>query len=86
MIHEGLYSCTLAHGRPRYVEATLKKYSSRPISLADACLIRCAEVWQEPRILTFDSDFKVYRRARNKKFQILGVAGSVSIDLDALLK
>ena len=53
------------------VEALLRKYANRPISLADACLIRCAEVSGESRILTFDSDFNVYRWARNKKFQIL---------------
>jgi predicted nucleic acid-binding protein len=53
------------------LEALLKKYSNRPISLADACLIRCAEVHQESRILTFDSDFGVYKWARNKRFDIL---------------
>ena len=53
------------------IEALLKKYSDRPISLADACLIRCAEIHQEPRILTFDGDFGVYKWARNRKFEIL---------------
>jgi uncharacterized protein len=51
------------------VEALLKKYSDRPISLADACLIRSAEIHQEARILTFDTDFRAYRWSRNKKFQ-----------------
>lgn len=55
------------------VEALLRKYANRPISLADACLIRCAEIYQEARILTFDSDFAVYRWARNKKFQLLWI-------------
>jgi uncharacterized protein len=53
------------------IGALLKKYSDRPISLADACLIRCAEVHQEARIATFDSDFGVYRWARNRKFELL---------------
>jgi len=53
------------------LEVLLKKYSRRPISLADACLIRCAEVHQEARILTFDSDFGIYRWERNRKFEIL---------------
>ena len=53
------------------IEALLKKYSDRPISLADACLIRCAEIHQEARILTFDTDFGVYRWARNRKFEML---------------
>ena len=53
------------------VEALMRKYSDRPISLADACLIRCAEIHQERRILTFDSDFRVHKWARNKKFELL---------------
>jgi predicted nucleic acid-binding protein len=44
---------------------------SNEVSFADACLIRCAEIHQEPRILTFDSDFSVYRWARNRKFDLL---------------
>lgn len=53
------------------IEALLDKYSGQPVSLADAALIRCAEIHNEPRILTFDSDFTVYRWARTKKFQVL---------------
>lgn len=53
------------------LEALLRKYANRPIALADACLIRCAEVHEEPRILAFDSDFQVYRWSRNRRFQIL---------------
>jgi predicted nucleic acid-binding protein len=53
------------------IEALLKRYSDRPISLADASLIRCAEIHHEARILTFDGDFSVYRWARNKRFEIL---------------
>ena len=53
------------------IEALLARYENRPISLADACLIRCAEVFGESRILTFDSDFHIYRWGRNKKFEIL---------------
>lgn len=47
------------------------KYEARPISLADACLIRCAEIHNQSRILTFDSDFEFYRWGRNKKFEVL---------------
>jgi predicted nucleic acid-binding protein len=53
------------------IETLLKKYSDRPISFADACLIRCAELHQEPRIATFDSDFSVYKWRRNRKFELL---------------
>ncbi len=53
------------------IEALLRKYSDRPISLADASLITCAEIHDEPRILTFDDDFAVYRWARNKTFELV---------------
>jgi predicted nucleic acid-binding protein len=53
------------------LEALLHKYSDRPISLADACLIRCAEIYEETRIFTLDSDFRFYRWGRNKRFQLL---------------
>ena len=53
------------------VERLLRKYAGQPISFADACLIRCAEIHDEARILTFDSDFSIYRWSRNKKFDIV---------------
>ena len=53
------------------IEALMKKYADRPISLADACLIRCAEIHQDARILTFDDDFGAYRWARNRRFERL---------------
>jgi uncharacterized protein len=53
------------------IERLLRKYANRPISLADASLIRCAEIHQEERILTFDSDFRLYRWDRNKTFHLL---------------
>jgi len=68
----GMYEITMSVDRNwANIEALLKKYSDRPISLADACLIRCAELFEEPRILTFDTDFAVYKWARNRKFDVL---------------
>ena len=68
----GVYTIGLSlDGQWANVEALLKKYADRPISLADASLIRCAEVHQEARILTFDSDFTVYRWSRSRKFELL---------------
>ena len=52
------------------IESLLRKYADRPVTLADACLIRCAEVFQKSRIVTFDSDFGIYRWGRNKRFEI----------------
>jgi len=55
----------------RAIEKTLEKYRDVPASLADACLICCAEVCQEPRIFTFDTDFTIYRWSRNRRFDLL---------------
>ncbi|MBI4124665.1 MAG: PIN domain-containing protein [Deltaproteobacteria bacterium] len=53
------------------IQNIFKKYEDQNISFADACLIRMAEIHQEPRILTFDSDFKIYRWDRTQRFTIL---------------
>jgi predicted nucleic acid-binding protein len=38
------------------------KYSSVPMSLGDACLVRMSETLPEPVIVTTDTDFRIYRR------------------------
>ena len=40
----------------------LRKYQDRPMSLADACLVRMAEVTDACQVFTIDKDFLVYRR------------------------
>jgi len=40
----------------------LQKYSDTPMSLADACIVRMAEIHDRHDILTLDSDFAVYRK------------------------
>lgn len=40
----------------------LEKYADVPMSLADACLVRMAEILSDLVLLTTDSDFQVYRR------------------------
>jgi uncharacterized protein len=68
----GVYSIAIsADDHWSNLGALLKKYSDRPTSLADVCLIRCAEIHQEARVFTFDSDFSVYRWARTRKFELL---------------
>jgi predicted nucleic acid-binding protein len=69
MARKGVYEISISLSENLLqIEALLKKYANRPISLADACLIRCAEIHREARILTFDSDFHIYRWNRNRKF------------------
>jgi predicted nucleic acid-binding protein len=40
----------------------MAKYADVPMSLADACLVRMTELHPRARVLTFDGDFRVYRR------------------------
>jgi predicted nucleic acid-binding protein len=53
------------------IRQKLRKYQEREIDLADACLIRMAELFETGDILTLDRDFEVYRWAKNKAFRIL---------------
>jgi predicted nucleic acid-binding protein len=40
----------------------LQKYRDTPMSLADACIVRMAEVYERYAVLTLDSDFSICRK------------------------
>jgi predicted nucleic acid-binding protein len=40
----------------------MRRYRETPMSFADACLVRMAEVQNDPVIFTADSDFAIYRK------------------------
>lgn len=40
----------------------MRRYANVPMSLADACLVRMSEERPNAKILTLDSDFRVYRK------------------------
>ncbi len=44
------------------VAQLMEKYASVPMSLADACLVRMAELHSGSPVLTIDGDFRVYRK------------------------
>ena len=44
------------------LRALQRKYQDRPMSLADACIVRMAELNERHAVLTLDSDFLVYRK------------------------
>ena len=48
------------------LRALMRRYRNRPMSLADACLVRLSEIHASAEVLTLDSDFRVYRRHGNK--------------------
>jgi predicted nucleic acid-binding protein len=39
-----------------------RKYHDRPMSLADACVVRMTELFDRHQVFTLDSDFTVYRK------------------------
>ena len=49
----------------------MEKYDDVPISLADACLVRMSELHGATPLLTFDSDFSVYRTSRRRVVPLL---------------
>jgi predicted nucleic acid-binding protein len=49
----------------------MRRYRDRPMSLADACLVRLAELHPTGRVLTFDGDFLIYRRHGNQVIPVL---------------
>jgi predicted nucleic acid-binding protein len=47
------------------IKQILHKYQDVPISLADASLVRMAEIYEHAKILTLDRDFTLYRKNKN---------------------
>lgn len=46
----------------RALHGLIRKYQDLPMSLADACLVRMAEILPTAVILTLDSHFAIYRK------------------------
>ncbi len=53
------------------VRALFQRYDNVPASLADACLVRMAELYEPSVVMTLDSDFKIYRRHGRKAIATL---------------
>ena len=47
------------------------RYRNRPMSLADACLVRLSELHTSGEVFTLDSDFRIYRRHGNRVIPLL---------------
>jgi uncharacterized protein len=48
------------------LRALMHRYRQRPMSLADACLVRLSEIHTAAEVVTLDSDFRIYRRHGNR--------------------
>ncbi len=53
------------------LRALMHRCRNRPMSLADACLVRLSEIHATGRVFTLDAEFRIYRRHDNKVIPVL---------------
>ena len=53
------------------LRALHRKYRDRPISLADACIVRMAELFERHLVFTLDADFSVYRKNGREPLKLI---------------
>jgi uncharacterized protein len=53
------------------LRALMHRYRNRPMSLADACLVRLSEMHRQSEVFTLNSGFRIYRRHGNKVIPVL---------------
>lgn len=53
------------------VRGLMRKYADQPMSLADACVVRMAELFDDHAVFTLDADFAVYRTSRNQPLALI---------------
>lgn len=54
-----------------YLHALMRRYANVPMSLADACLVRMTELIEDITVMTFDADFRIYRRKGRQVIPLL---------------
>jgi uncharacterized protein len=59
------------HGEYRHVRDLMRRYRERPMSFADACLVRMAELDADACVWTLDRDFQVYRKNRRQTLSLV---------------
>jgi predicted nucleic acid-binding protein len=63
MLESGHLQCDFSvRDEWREVRELMRRYREQPMSFADACLVRMAELEPEASIWTLDEAFRVYRR------------------------
>ncbi|PSQ86597.1 MAG: pilus assembly protein [Bacteroidetes bacterium QS_3_64_15] len=58
------------------VQELMRTYSDLPMSFADACLVRMAELHDDGRVFTVDGDFRIYRKHGSEPIPVLMPGGS----------
>jgi predicted nucleic acid-binding protein len=61
-------------GERAAVGRLLRKYADTPMSLADACLVRMAELNDGASVFTIDGDFGVYRKHGRRAIPLIAPA------------
>jgi hypothetical protein len=56
------------------VLSLMKKYADTPMDFVDACLVTMTETKRDCRLLTLDSDFRVYRRFERHAIPLISPA------------
>ena len=57
------------------VLSLMKKYADTPMDFVDACLVAMAEEKRDCRLLTLDSDFRIYRRFERQIIPLIAPVG-----------
>ncbi len=76
MVRRGHVQFAIALGNE--IEAVLalrRKYRDVPMSLADACLVRMSELFDGHHVVTFDSDFTIYRKRGREPLALVMPSG-----------
>lgn len=53
------------------VRRLLTRYANVPMSLADACLVRMSELYDDHDVCTLDSDFHIYRKRERESIPLV---------------
>lgn len=53
------------------VNALMETYADVPMSFADACLVRMAEIHPKGWIFTTDGDFRIYRKDKTDRLDVI---------------
>jgi uncharacterized protein len=55
----------------RHVREFMRRYRDRPMSFADACLVRMAELHADSILWTLDEDFRFYRKNKRQTLSLV---------------
>jgi predicted nucleic acid-binding protein len=57
------------------IHALFRRYADRPISVADASIVRMSELQPDSVVFTFDRDFLIYRRNGRQRIPLIAPFG-----------